>query len=96
MCLTVNRCAVGLKGKDEPDLSPAIIIDLHQPDQVAARRLLAHFLFLLHSVFIQFISLQLFLGPDHIRTEVKLSSLAACDELFGFLWCWWKLEVNSL
>lgn len=96
-CLTVNRCTVGLKCKNEPNLSPAIIIDLHQPDHVTAGRLLAPF-FLLHSVFILFISLwkELFLGPDRIRTEVKLSSLAACDELFGFLYCWWQLEVNSL
>jgi len=57
MYLTVNRCAVSLKGKDEPDLSPAIIIDLHQPDHAAAGRFLAHFLLFLHSVFIQFISL---------------------------------------
>lgn len=92
MCLTVNRCAVGLKGKDEPNLSPAIIIDLHQLDHVTAGRLPAPFPFssLSFFIFILFISLwkELFLGTDGIRTEVKLSSLAACDELFGFLCCW--------
>lgn len=34
MCLTVNRCAVGLNGEAEPNLSSAIIIRLHQPDHI--------------------------------------------------------------
>lgn len=63
MHLTVNRCAVGLKGMDEPNLSPAIIIDLHQPDHVTTGRLLAPF---------SFTSLSLYLHPIHIPAKGAL------------------------